>query len=367
MEVSLLRSGVLQDSAALPIGTVRLMENFGIQGGLSQQQLETMENCIISLLRRYLPRRTGLHGALAVACGGNAEALALIAPGALRANFRTLDLRTLRRKVAQIASMDVPERMRSFRVRQDRAEVMGIGAVVLSVVGRWWDLDGFLVPAVGVKEGLIRDQLRTLYEDETDSVDVAQRQALLCSARRYASMLNYDARHSERVRQLAASLFDQLQLLHGMGAPMRLTLELGAILHDIGTIIRPGLHNKHGEYLIRHGNIAGLDRRRRDMVACLVRCHSEPEPDTDHKLFESFRPAEQRQISILVSLLQIADGLDWDHRQAVLKVRAKLNGKTASFGLRMDRASDLILWASRQRMKPFEVLFGLKANFTTIQ
>jgi exopolyphosphatase/guanosine-5'-triphosphate,3'-diphosphate pyrophosphatase len=363
LEISLLNGQIVENTVALAIGTVRIMENFGIRAAISRGDVETIRSYILSLLRRASPQWPPLRGALAVACGGNAEALALLAPGRPQGGFETLDNRTLRRKLRQIISLDVPQRMKAFSVRKDRAEVMGIAGIVFSTLARCWHLDRFLIPGVGVREGLLREQLRSLFDAEPAFADEAQRHAVLSAARGYAARLNYEAGHSEKVRELAVSLFDQLRPRHRMEPGMRLVLELAAVLHDIGNIVRRNQHYKHGEYLIRHGNIAGLESRWRDMVACIVRYHSEPEPDEDSKLFASFQPAEQRHIRALIALLRVADGMDWDHRQSVTKVEAKMHGKAACFSLGMKRRSRLILWACQQRAKLFEDVFGLRAEF----
>ncbi len=363
LEISLLKSDTVEESVALPIGTVRIMETFEIQEALSAQQVSVMRSYVLSLLRRYLPLEPHSTNALAVACGGNAEALALIAPGQPRFGIRTLDLQVLRRKLQQIVALDIQERMRTFYVRKDRAEVMGIAAIVFATLGRWWTMGSLLVPGVGVKEGILIDLLRALSGTKREQENTVQAQVLLAAARRYASSLNWDARHAEKVRQLALSLFDQLRPIHKMGPSLRLILELAALLHDIGHVVRHTLHYKHGEYLVRHGAIAGLEGTRRNMVACIIRYHSAPEPDSDHKLFTSFPRKQQAQIRSLVALLRMADALDWDHRQVVQEAQAKLQDRRVCLGLRMKHSADLILWAARQKARLFEAVFDRQVVF----
>ena len=53
--------------------------------------------------------------------------------------------------------------MRVFRVRQDRAEVMGIAAIIITTVAKWLGLRSMLVPGVGVREGLLLDLVAEQY------------------------------------------------------------------------------------------------------------------------------------------------------------------------------------------------------------
>jgi exopolyphosphatase/guanosine-5'-triphosphate,3'-diphosphate pyrophosphatase len=303
---------------------------------------------------------------LAVACGGNAEALALIAPGKPQFGFNTLDLRVLRRKLHQIAALNIKDRMNTFAVRKDRAEVMGIAAIVLATLGRWAGVESLLVPGVGVKEGILIDLLRSSSGGARHHENALEAEVLLASARRYGLRLNWDSKHAEKVRQLAVSLFDQLRPVHKMGPQMRVVLEMAALLHDIGRVIRHGLHYQHGEYMVRNGNIAGLEGSRRAMVACLVYYHSETEPDEDPKIFLSFPRKQQAQILALVSLLRIADALDWDHRQPVVDVQARLRSGVVTINLRLKHNPDLILWAARRRAKLFETNFDCHVEFKEI-
>ena len=47
--------------------------------------------------------------------------------------------------------------MKAFAVRRDRAEVMGVAAIVLVTVARWLRLRSMITPRVGVREGLLHE------------------------------------------------------------------------------------------------------------------------------------------------------------------------------------------------------------------
>jgi len=359
LQVSRLEEGAATESISLPLGTVRMLEQFEAQGALSTPAVGRVREWVLTMLRRFLPNEPAAPHSPAVFCGGNAEALQLIAPGAKSRGMRTLDLGRLRRKLAGITARDVQQRMDTFLVRRDRADVMAIAAVVFVALGRWWNLPRALVPGVGVKEGVLSEVVRSLYGAESPDF---QPDRALTAARRFASLLHYDERHCEKVRQLALSLFDQLRLLHGAGSEMRRILELSALLHDVGHAVRKEGHHKHGEYLVRNAELAGLTDRQRNMVACVVRYHSQSEPSTDHKVYASLRAPEQRDIRALVSLLRIADRLDSDHRQTVTGLRVHRNSREITLKIKMRRASDLILWGTQRGAALLEKEFGCKVR-----
>src|ERR1700676_450280 len=95
--------------------------------------------------------------AAVVACGGNAEALARLAAGPRVAGFNTLSLPHLAERLWGILGLGVEERMESLGVRRDRAEVIGVAAVVFNTLGEWLGARQMVVPGVGVREGILHD------------------------------------------------------------------------------------------------------------------------------------------------------------------------------------------------------------------
>ena len=75
----------------------------------------------------------------------------------------TINLRLLRERAWQILPLDVPGRMDAFRLGSDRAEVIGIAAIVLDTLGAWLNLRTMVVPGVGVREGILLDLVSLKY------------------------------------------------------------------------------------------------------------------------------------------------------------------------------------------------------------
>ena len=75
----------------------------------------------------------------------------------------TINVRLLRDQTWRLLRLDVPGRMRAFRIRQDRAEVIGIAAIIFTTLAKWLDLRSMLVPGVGVREGILLDLVAEQY------------------------------------------------------------------------------------------------------------------------------------------------------------------------------------------------------------
>ena len=344
LEVSILRDHAVEQSAQLPAGTVRLMTTLNLRGVIRAAESEQVRRYVHALLESKLAPRPNLGEGIAVALGGNAETLAEIAPGPRVHGLETVELSLLRERLPDILERDVRERMKTYGVRRDRADVMGIAAITFVTLGRYLNLRIFAVPGVGVREGLLQEIAReTFSRKEPHRYNSAARQ-LLVGARSFARRLEYDQQHAEHVRELSLQLFDQLQPVHGLPAASRVLLEAGALLHDTGHMISHRGHHKHGEYLALNGDIPGLEGRDRAIVAGLVRYHNrKSEPASHHAAYSSLDDADKPIVRRLASILRIAEGLDHSHRQRVVKVRVSFQRGSVALEVQAsgDAAEDL--------------------------
>ena len=162
-----------------------------------------------------------------MALGGNAETLANVAPGPRHHGIPTLELSLLRERLPELLRMDIRERMKAYAVRRDRADVMGIAAIIFVTLGRYLNVRNLAVPAVGIREGVIHEIATEAFSrKEPHRYNAAARQ-MLAGAHSFSRRLERDQRHAEHVRELSLQLFDQLQPLHHLPGDARVILEAG--------------------------------------------------------------------------------------------------------------------------------------------
>jgi len=364
LELSFYQRGVLEQRIGLPLGTIRLMETFSIEGAIDEDNANRLRHHILALLRSAMPSPPHLSRSIAVACGGNAEALVRIAAGPMVERFPTINTRLLRDQTWRMLALDVPG-----RIRKDRAEVIGIAAIIFNTLAKWLDLRTMLVPGVGVREGILLDLVAEQYSVRTTTEEEKGRASeLLASTRWFARRLDYNPQHAEQVARLALSLFDQLRPIHEMGADLRLVLEMAALLHDVGHFVSRKSHHRHGEYLIRNGEIPELRGWRRDMVAALVRYHnSKSEPQLEHASYAALDGQRRRQTRLLTSLLRIAEKLESEHAQRIAGVDVQISGRKAIFIIRALDGTRLDLLGLERKSGLFEKEFQLKPEFRRAQ
>lgn len=314
LEVNL-RVGSAWRGTSLPVGTVRLMETFGLTGVIAEAEAGMVRRYTATLLQPISRN----DATVAAITGGNAEALAKIfGDASAQPSFELADLE---KGLPGLVGATVEERMTKYGVKRDRAEVLGIAGLVFACVARQLGLGKLVSPGVGVREGVLMELAETARE-ELSKAEGAHDKALLTAARGFANRVDHDTTHGEHVRLLARGLFHQLRDVHGLPDSLGVLLEVGALLHDVGEVVNKRGHHKHSEYMIRWGRIPGLDDIGREMVALMARTHRKDAARAKELInASSVLSKEQRaHLRKLVGFLRVADGLDTDHRSRVEQV-----------------------------------------------
>jgi exopolyphosphatase / guanosine-5'-triphosphate,3'-diphosphate pyrophosphatase len=316
LEVNL-RHGTGWRGYTLPVGTVRLLETFGLDGAIAEAEAGMVRRYTATLMQTVARGVTG--NGIAATTGGNAEALAKIV-GDGNPVMPSFDLAALEKALPSIVGISVEERMERFGVKRDRAEVLGIAALVFATAARQLGIARLVSPGVGVREAVLLELAETA-RDEQVKAEGAHDKALLTAARAFANRVDHDTTHGEHVRQLARTLFHQLRDVHGVPEGRGVVLELAALLHDVGEVVNVRGHHKHSEYMIRWARIPGLDDTSREMIAVLARVHRKDAARAKQLINESTLPKDIRvQLRKLAGLLRIADALDTEHRSRVEQI-----------------------------------------------
>ena len=145
-----------------------------------------------------------------------------------------------------------------------------------------------------------KDQTRQEFEDEK----IQQVLSL-------AEKKSYNPEHVHQATYLAMRLFDELQPLHRLGPDERFLLRCGSLLHDIGKGDKKH-HLKALEMILKSKKIS-FTPRERNIMGSIARYHRREGPNEKHKHFTELPVVDQRVVTILSSILRVADGLDAAH------------------------------------------------------
>lgn len=352
------RLGEAWQTSSMRIGTVRLLETFGLSGAISEDEGRMIRRYVASALSQSLPPESWDPSITeAAACGGNAEELAKLFGSTSKKERPTLKRSALEEALPKILAADVEERMKRWNVRKDRAEVMGVASLVLATVADHLKLKRLQVPGVGIREGVLLDLAEASVGDLRD----VQEPARIAAARTFAARMAHNTAHGEQVRRISASLFDQLQDVHGLPEESRIILELAALLHDIGEVVHRRSHHKHSEYLILNGRIPGLESPMRELVAATARAHRKSPPDPKkHQTYGRLDGEQRELVRKLSALLRLADALDGDHRQQIVALSAQAKSKKILLQVSVERGGTASFPAGLRKSKLLEQEFGRK-------
>ena len=150
-EISLISGGVLQSSRSYDIGTVRLLE-----GRVKEESVASLRNDMREL-------GAGHPGLRIIGSGGNINKLYRLAAAGCK-NGTELPVSELSVINGVLKSMSSEERVRVFRMRPDRADVITFAADIFLEIAGQCGASVILVPTIGLADGIID----SLYAEDTE-------------------------------------------------------------------------------------------------------------------------------------------------------------------------------------------------------
>ena len=141
-EISLISGGVLQSSRSYDIGTVRLLE-----GRVKEESVASLRNDMREL-------GAGHPGLRIIGSGGNINKLYRQAAAGCK-NGMELPVSELSVINGVLKSMSSEERVRVFRMRPDRADVITFAADIFLEIAGQCGASVILVPTIGLADGII--------------------------------------------------------------------------------------------------------------------------------------------------------------------------------------------------------------------
>jgi len=376
-EVAFTVKGMIEHVYSVPLGAVRLTEQFSTLDAPQDEQHAEMRAYLKDIFRDEIPvPETPLDCIFGT--GGTFRALGYIsvhrqtsstetelAPIAVRGRELQADeirdiLQWVRKAPADSRSNSIPG------LSADRADILPAGIMIIDCLMNRLGVGRAIVHDKGIRDGLLLEML-----DELPASESAPRRSRspIDSARTFALKCDYEAAHSEQVASLATRLFDQLvSLTSAEGEPWasgdcRTMLNAAGILHDIGYLINYSKHHKHSYHLIVHSDLPGFTSREVEIVANIARYHRRSEPKQSHPRFMRLTEPDQELVRRLAGILRIADGLDRTHTQAVKEIELALDEQTLTIYAVAHEMPSVDVWGAERKSTLFQEMFGFNLRF----
>src|SRR5215813_13814618 len=202
-ELTLSNAGHIKEIVTLPLGAVRLTQEFIRRDPPAKQEMKRLHEFIAEEVA-HIPRQLArAQIKVGIATSGTAAALAGAAQS-LRLSSSRVPLSAITKLARRLSKLTNRQRASIKGINQKRAEIVVAGAAVYAQILNACGLRAFRYSPLGLRDGILA-QMAADYDRRTRShqqLESEREDVLLATSRRYG----VDAANAEHVRELAWSL-----------------------------------------------------------------------------------------------------------------------------------------------------------------
>jgi exopolyphosphatase / guanosine-5'-triphosphate,3'-diphosphate pyrophosphatase len=374
-EITLSEHKRIKETISVPLGAVRLTEEFLSVDPAPPEDLARMRRLIARELRRAYRRIQPGRVPLVIATSGTAAALSEACAAAMAKSGKSAkaakrgtgrgsgrgsggfaQAAAVRKLAGRIARMTLPEREAVPGIGPRRAEIIVAGAQVFAELLESFSLAGFRYSPLGLRDGILAQMLAA--QDDRAAAhrqfEMERWESVVATAQRYG----VDMRHAEPVRAHVVQLFRDLKALHRLPGEYEDWLAAAAVLRDTGKFINHQGHHRHTQYIVSMSEMYGYTQVQRTIVSAIARYLGKSRPQPDDRALRNIPPEEHKHVERAVVLLRLAVALNQDRASDVLDVVAKVYPKRVYLEIQPGRTgAELELWSLRKEADYFREVF----------
>ena len=374
-EITLSDGGRVKEMLSLPLGAVRLQQEFLQQDPPAKEDISRLRQYIDRELKRVERKLGHPKVSVVIATSGTAAALAE-ASHALTMKVAKLPVKVKKVPPKQFVELS-PEAAETSAVRklaekmlkmtnEQRAAVPGIGprrseiisggALVFAGLLERLQLKGFRYSSLGLRDGMLAQMLgevdlRAAVHQQIESERWA---GVLEVCRRYG----IDTKKAEPVRLHVVQLFDALGKVHGLPVEYRMWLQAAAMMQDVGKFMNHQGHHRHTQYIIANSEIFGFSPEQRAIVSAISRYMGKTRPDELDRVMRLVPAEEHAHVHRAVVLLRLSLALNQDRASAVVGLKTSVYPKRVVLDIVPGRGgAALEAWALKKEAGYFLEVF----------
>jgi exopolyphosphatase/guanosine-5'-triphosphate,3'-diphosphate pyrophosphatase len=385
-EITLSDHKRIKETISLPLGAVRLTQEFIPGDPPSEEGLARMKQFIARELRRAHRRIQPASVPLVIATSGTAAALseahtALVTPTAQTVKPASKSTRKplrssnaarvstaaapheittqtqVRRLATKLRKMNMTQRSAVPGIGPKRAEIIVAGAFVYAELLESFELPGFRYSDLGLRDGILAQMLAEQDDRATLHQQFEQErwESVLATAQRFGVNL----RQADPVKNHAVQLFRDLAPLHRLPSEYENWLAAAAMLSETGKFLNHQGHHRHTQYIISSSEIYGYTAQQRTIVSAIARYLGKTRPQPGDRAMRNIPLEEHANVKKSVVLLRLSRALNQDRASDVLRVNARVYPKRILLELEPGRTgAELELWSLRKEADYFRDVFG---------
>jgi exopolyphosphatase / guanosine-5'-triphosphate,3'-diphosphate pyrophosphatase len=360
-ELTVSQGGHIRDAVSLPLGAVRLTNEFLRHDPPRKGELTSLRGFVVREVNKVVNRITAAKIKNVIATSGTAASLAAVASHFSRSNSRQRNVVSrgdMGRIAKRIARLPVAERRKIEGIGPRRAEIIVAGAAVYDELLQTLHLKGFRYSPLGLRDGILA-QMAADYDRST-------RSGRQIESERWESIMNavahyrVDRKHALDVRESATLLFSALRSLHRLPPEYREWLSAAAMLYEVGDFVNRNGRHRHTHYIVSNSEILGFTPQQRRIIAAIARYLGKSKPAVDDGPMKLIDSADRADVEKAIVLLRVARALNLGRTRAVEKVRISLRDAGVKLTLipRRRMGVDLEQWAVEKERDYFREVFG---------
>jgi exopolyphosphatase/guanosine-5'-triphosphate,3'-diphosphate pyrophosphatase len=362
-ELTLSEKGHIKEIVTLPLGAVRLTQEFIHHDPPNKLELKRLHEFIVQEVAHVSRQIARADVRVVIATSGTAAALAGAAQSLSLSRTSGAVSQAVAEKLARrLAKLTERQRAAIKGINHNRAQIIVAGAAVYAHVLAACGIKGFRYSPLGLRDGILA-QMSAEYDQHTRShrqLEADRQDVLFNTGRRYA----VDPENAKHVRKLALTLFDQTRRVHGLSKDCREWIAAAAMLFEVGMYINPvGLH-RHAYYVISRSELFGFTPLQRKIIATVARFQGNSKPHLRDRLIKTLPAQIRSDVIKSTAILRVARALNQGRRSAVESVRVAARGGAVTLAVKAGRGgADLELWAGEKERAYFREVFGRELTF----
>jgi exopolyphosphatase/guanosine-5'-triphosphate,3'-diphosphate pyrophosphatase len=366
-EITLSDAGRVKGMISLPLGAVRLQQEFLRNDPPAKEDIVALRKYIDRELLRA-QRKFGIpRVAMVVATSGTAAALSE-ASAAMAKDSKKVTRRKkvespygtktaeVRKLADRLIKMNNAQRAAIPGVGPRRSEIIIGGAQVYATLLERLQLQGFRYSPSGLRDGILAQMLSDVDTRASvhRTIENERREGVMKVCQRYG----IDLRKVEPERQHALQLYDQLQRVHELPEDYRLWLQAASMMSDVGKFMNHQGHHRHSHYIIANSEIFGFSPEQRALVAAIARYMGKSRPEPMDRPMRAVALEEHANVKRAIVLLRLAQAINQDRASAALLVKTQIFPKRIVLELCPIRGNaELEAWSLKKEAAYFREVF----------
>ncbi|HET7205322.1 MAG TPA: Ppx/GppA phosphatase family protein [Terriglobales bacterium] len=349
----------IRETVSLPLGAVRLTNEFLHHDPPRKPELERLRGFIAREIRRIQDRIIEYRVNATLATSGTAAALAAVCQSISKNRGVSSVTRSQMRRIAKLlAKSTLEQRRRMSGIGPRRAEIIIAGAIVYSELMERCQLRGFRYSPLGLRDGLLAQMASEHGRGARSSKQIASERhdSLLAAMDHY----HVDIDHATQVRDSAEHLFEALKSIHQLPSGYHEWLSAAAMLYEVGDYVNRSGRHRHTYYIISHSELLGYTPEQRRIIAAIARYLGKSRPSPSDAPVKTLAPSDREFVPKASLLLRLARALNLGRGEAVRQVRVRQRASRVELLLhpKAKASVDLELWAIEKEKNYFREVFG---------